>query len=116
VAVSSDNFGVIWSAWGGPGYPSGVRNTGGDNTQLPSSQSTPNVSQNYIAKFFGNLTATLASTLPPMQAHMPGCRRSVFEFARSCTPSGANNDGTSSGIWYSREAVEATFRARTTCS
>lgn len=43
---TADNFGVLWSPWGGNTY------TGGDGVQLPSSQSTPNVNAATISKTF----------------------------------------------------------------
>jgi len=45
-AFSADNFGVVWSPWGGNAY------AGGDGTQLPSSQSSPNVVASSISKTF----------------------------------------------------------------
>src|SRR5580700_11360068 len=45
-AFTADNFGVLWSPWGGNAY------SGGDGTQLPSSQSSPNVNASSIAKTF----------------------------------------------------------------
>ena len=52
--LSPDPFGVTWSPWGGPA------STNGDGTQLPSSQSSPNVSANTITKTFGSVVATLS--------------------------------------------------------
>jgi PEP-CTERM motif len=52
--LGPDGFGVQWSPWGGP------TSTGGDGTQLPSSQSSPNVSANTISKTFGSVMATLS--------------------------------------------------------
>jgi hypothetical protein len=43
---SADNFSVLWTGWGGNQY------SGGDNTQLPSSQSSPNVFASSISKTF----------------------------------------------------------------
>lgn len=53
-SFSADQYGVTWSAWGG--------NAGayGDGTQLPSSQSSPNVNASSISKTFGSYTATLS--------------------------------------------------------
>jgi hypothetical protein len=51
--LSPDPFGVQWQPWGGP------TNTNGDGTQLPSSQSSPNVNSTNITKTFGSVTATL---------------------------------------------------------
>src|SRR5580692_5808657 len=48
--ISPDPFGVTWSPWGGPA------STNGDGTQLPSSQSSPNVFASSIAKAFGGVT------------------------------------------------------------
>lgn len=45
-AFSADNYGVVWSPWGGNTY------AGGDGTQLPSSQSSPNVDVSSISKTF----------------------------------------------------------------
>ena len=51
---SADQYGVTWSAWGGnPGAY-------GDGTQLPSSQSTPNINASSISKTFGSFNATLS--------------------------------------------------------
>jgi hypothetical protein len=50
----ADQYGVTWSPWGGNTY------SGGDGTQLPSSQSSPNVNASSISKTFGSLTATLS--------------------------------------------------------
>jgi hypothetical protein len=52
--LGPDNFGVQWSPWGGP------TGTGGDGTQLPSSQSSPTVTATSISKTFGSVTATLS--------------------------------------------------------
>ncbi len=45
-AFSADPYGVLWSPWGGNAY------SGGDNTQLPSSQSSPAVNASSITKTF----------------------------------------------------------------
>lgn len=45
-AFTADPYGVLWSPWGGNAY------SGGDNTQLPSSQSSPNVNASSITKTF----------------------------------------------------------------
>ncbi len=45
-AFSADNFGVVWTPWGGNAY------AGGDGTQLPSSQSPTVVSASSISKTF----------------------------------------------------------------
>jgi hypothetical protein len=50
----ADQYGVTWSPWGGNTY------SGGDGTQLPSSQSSPNINASSISKTFGTLTATLS--------------------------------------------------------
>ncbi len=53
-SFSADPYGVTWSAWGGnPGAY-------GDGTQLPSSQSTPNINASSISKTFGAVTAALS--------------------------------------------------------
>jgi hypothetical protein len=52
--LSADPFGVLWSPWGGP------TSTNGDGTQLPSSQSSPNVVATSISKTFGTITATVS--------------------------------------------------------
>ena len=52
--LSADPYGVTWSPWGGP------TTTNGDGTQLPSSQSSPNVIATSITKNFGAFTATLS--------------------------------------------------------
>jgi hypothetical protein len=52
--LSADPFGVTWSPWGGP------TSTNGDGTQLPSSQSSPNVAATSISKAFGGITATVS--------------------------------------------------------
>jgi hypothetical protein len=53
-AFSADQYGVTWSPWGGP------VNTYGDGTQLPSSQSSPNINASSLSKTFGSITATLS--------------------------------------------------------
>jgi hypothetical protein len=58
--VPPDPFGVSWIGWGGPGVAFGGGDTGGDSTQLPSSQSTPNVNASSISKIFGAVTATVS--------------------------------------------------------
>jgi hypothetical protein len=50
----ADQYGVTWSPWGGNTY------SGGDGTQLPSSQSSPNINASSITKTFGPFTATLS--------------------------------------------------------
>jgi hypothetical protein len=52
--VAPDSNGVTWSPWGGP------TSTGGDGTQLPSSQSSPAVFASSITKAFGAVTATIS--------------------------------------------------------
>ena len=93
-AVVPDSFGVTWSPWGGPGAAFNSGNTGGDSTQLPSSQSGPNVSANSINKTFGAITATLSinvATNSGSYAQVGGAA-SMNSRDRG-TPSGPANDG-----------------------
>jgi hypothetical protein len=64
-AFTADPFGVLWSPWGGTLY------SGGDGTQLPSSQSSPNVNAASINKTFtvngpGPSYAALDVPIPPV--------------------------------------------------
>lgn len=59
---SADNFGVLWTGWGGNTY------SGGDGTQLPSSQSSPNVFASTITTTFttgGSATYGVTNTVTP---------------------------------------------------
>jgi hypothetical protein len=53
--VVADPSGNTWSPWGGP------TSTGGDGTQLPSSQSSPTVGGSSITKTFGTTTVTISA-------------------------------------------------------
>lgn len=49
-----DQYGVTWAPWGGNTY------SDGDGTQLPSSQSSPQVNASSITKTFGSISATIS--------------------------------------------------------
>ena len=57
---SADPYGVLWSPWGGNNY------SGGDGTQLPSSQSSPNVNASSISKTFTVQGSTYYGVTAPM--------------------------------------------------
>ena len=57
---SADPYGVLWTPWGGNNY------SGGDGTQLPSSQSSPNVNASSISKTFSVQGSVYYGVTAPM--------------------------------------------------
>jgi hypothetical protein len=101
-AFSVDNFGVVWTPWGGNGY------SGGDSVQLPSSQSSPNVAALTIQKTFSANGPPAANfgpggTYGPIQPYGGGTNQgnySAISPAITVTVSGAgtaSNYGTVNG-------------------
>ncbi len=78
---------MTWSPWGGP------TSTYGDGTQLPSSQSSPNVNASSISKTFSGVTATVSidTTLNSAKYGTVNGVASMNSRDRGA-PSGANND------------------------